>query len=267
LEAIQALAKLSITSSPLHVYGPDIGPIYDALRPLSFLVIDDSTNQLQQFEGMMALTNLASHSPDVASRIANLEGFLSRVELLVFEDHVLLRRASMELVCNLISGSEKVFKRYAGDGNSSQGVKSKLQLVLAMCDVEDLPTRLAASGALATLMSSASPCNLLYELQMEKGRFLPVMKQLLLPPADGGESSEAREDVGSIHRAAICVLNFLTQVENTKLKEAVARYKEQFTELQAVLLDLVKRREAIPIPDQILQCLLQTLKVVVPLLK
>lgn len=265
LDAIQALAKLSITSSPLQVYGADVGPIYDAIRPLSLLVLDPSATQLQQFEGMMALTNLASISPDICSRIANLDGFLSKVELLLFEDHVLLRRAAMELICNLVAGSDKTFERYAGADGSS-GVKSKLHLVLAICDVEDLPTRLAASGTLATLMSSPSVCKAIMELQMEKGRFLPIMAEMVQPVSAGGGES-AREDVGLIHRAMVCVLNFLSHNEPSQLKELSVKNTEQVTSFQTALTGLVKRREEIPLPDPVLQIVLQAAKMVVSLSK
>lgn len=266
LEAIQALAKLSITSSPLQVYGADVGPIYDALRPLSLLVLDSSANQLQQFEGVMALTNLASISPDFCSRIADLDGFLNKVELLLFEDHVLLRRAAMELICNLVAGSDETFERYAGaDGNS--GVKSKLHLVLAICDVEDTPTRLAASGTLATLMNSPSVCTTLFDLQMEKGRFLPIMTELVQPISAGAGEAEAKEDVGLIHRAMVCVLNFLAHNPSSKMKELGTKYPEQITSFQATLVNVVKRREQIPLPDPVLQIVLQTAKAVVALSK
>lgn len=267
LEAIQALAKLSITSSPLHVYGADVGPIYDALRPLSLLVIHTSATQLQQFEGMMALTNIASISPDFASRIANQDGLLSRVELLLFEEHTLLRRASMELICNLVSGSDMVFQKYAGDGTTTSGVKSKLQLVLAICDVEDLPTRLAASGTLAILMNSTSACKLLLELQLEKGRFIPIMTELLQPTSSGEDVADKHEDAGLIHRATICILNLLTQNEMAKVKEVGSKYEGDVISLRTKLMDLVKRREAIPLPDQILQVVVQALKVMATLSK
>jgi myosin-1 len=266
LEAIQALAKLSITSSPLQVYGADVGPIHDALRPLSLLVLDSSANQLQQFEGAMALTNLASISPDFCSRIADLDGFLNKVELLLFEDHVLLRRAAMELICNLVAGSDKTFERYAGADGSS-GIKSKLHLVLAICDVEDIPTRLAASGTLATLMNSPSACRTLFDLQMEKGRFLPIMIELVQPISVGAGEAEAKEDAGLIHRAMVCVLNFLTHNPSIKMKELGVKYPEQITSFQAALVNVVKRREQIPLPDPVLQIVLQTAKAVVALSK
>ncbi len=112
LESIQALSKLAITASPVQVFGPNDGAIYDIIRPFSLALQHSSSSLLQKFEILMALTNLSSHSAEVASRIADSDGLLNRVELLLLEDHVLIRRASMELICNLIGGSEKVFERY-----------------------------------------------------------------------------------------------------------------------------------------------------------
>ncbi|KAJ3535810.1 hypothetical protein NMY22_g6317 [Coprinellus aureogranulatus] len=268
LDAIQALAKLSITASPIQVYGADVGPIYDAVRPLSLLILDSSANQLQQFEGMMALTNLASISPDICSRIANLDGFLSKVELILFEDHVLLRRAAMELICNLVAGSDKTFERYAGSKNGSAGVpKSKLHLVLAICDVEDLPTRLAASGTLATLMSSPPVCKAVMELQIEKGRFLPIMTEMVRPISPEQGELEPQRHVGLIHRAMVCILSFLSNNEGAILKDLREKYAEQVTSLQTALADLVKQREEIPLPDPILQIVLQAAKAVATLSK
>lgn len=266
LDAIQALGKLSITSSPIQVYGADVGPIYDALRPLSLLVLHSAATQLQQFEGMMALTNVSSISPDFCTRIADLDGLLSRVELLMFEDHTLLRRASMELVCNLVSGSDKAFQKFAGDGTNSAGIKSKLQLILAISDVEDVPTRLAASGCLAVLMNSTSACRMLFELQMEKARFLPIMADLMSPvvSTEGGES---RENAGLIHRAGVCVLNLLTQIDDDQRKELISRYREDVLTLQTTLVGLLKRRESIPLPEHVLGVVVQVSKVIVTVLK
>ena len=95
----------------------------------------------------MALTNLASHSQEVATRIARADGLLNQVELLMLEDHVLVRRAATELICNLVCGCEEVFNKYGGVHSSASN--SKLQILVALCDVDDLATRLAASGALA----------------------------------------------------------------------------------------------------------------------
>ncbi|KAJ7161280.1 microfilament motor [Mycena crocata] len=180
LEPIQALAKLSITSSPVQVFGPNDGAVYDAIRPFCTMLQHPASTLLQRFEALMALTNLSSHSAETASRIAKADGLLSSVELLLLEEHTLVRRASMELICNLISGSDEVFERYGGAENTS-GTKSKLQIVLAMSDVADLGTRLAASGALATLTGSPSACEGLVALQLQRRRMLPILAQLIDP--------------------------------------------------------------------------------------
>ncbi|KAJ7786618.1 P-loop containing nucleoside triphosphate hydrolase protein [Mycena metata] len=164
LEPIQALAKLAITASPV-----------------------------QRFEALMALTNLSSHSAETASRVAKADGLLSSVELLLLEEHPLVRRASMELICNLISGSDTVFERYGGVENTS-GTKSKLQIVLAMSDVADLGTRLAASGALATLTDAPSACEALVALQLERHRMLPILAQLI----DPSTAPEHEDDEGGM---------------------------------------------------------------------
>ncbi|KAG1885548.1 P-loop containing nucleoside triphosphate hydrolase protein [Suillus subluteus] len=165
LPAIQALAKLTITSSPLQVFGPADGAMLDAIRPLSQLLLHSSSNLLQQFEALMALTNLASQSTGTPQ-------LLNKVELLMLEDHTLIRRAATELLCNLIGGSEKAFFRYGGSPDV-HATKSKLQVLLAMSDMDDLPTRLAASGALATVT--------IFELQLDRHRAFSIIARLIDP--------------------------------------------------------------------------------------
>ncbi|KAJ6483910.1 P-loop containing nucleoside triphosphate hydrolase protein [Mycena vulgaris] len=202
LEPIQALAKLAITSSPVQVFGPNDGAVYDAIRPFSIMLQHPTATLLQRFEALMALTNLSSHSAETASRIAKADGLLSSVELLLLEEHPLVRRASMELICNLISGSDVVFDRYGGAENTS-GTKSKLQIVLAMSDVADLGTRLAASGALATLTDASSACEGLVALQLERHRMLPILAQLIDPstsPENDDDEGTLETDPGLVHR-------------------------------------------------------------------
>ncbi|KAK0198806.1 P-loop containing nucleoside triphosphate hydrolase protein [Armillaria mellea] len=193
LESIQALTKLAITASPVQVFGPNDGAIYDIIRPFSLALQHSSTLLLQRFEILMALTNLSSHSAEVASRIADSDGLLNRVELLLLEDHVLIRRASMELICNLIAG------RYGGSASGNSGVKSKIQVLLALSDVEDIPTRLAASGALATVTTESGACQALLDLQRERHRAVPILAQLIDPSTDP-EAVDAESHPGLLHR-------------------------------------------------------------------
>lgn len=232
LVPIQALAKLAITSSPIQVFGPNEGNMMDAVRPLSQLVLHPSASTLQQFEAMMALTNLASHSPVCASKVASFPNLLNRVELLLLDDHTLVRRASSELICNLIAGSDEVFARYGGKEGNDQLRTSKIQLLIAMSDVEDLPTRLAASGALAMLTGTPGACRAVFELQRERHRAFSVIGRLIDPSVQNGdaegesEATPVKGDPGLVHRGVVCVRNILSaekSLSHTELVEEVER--------------------------------------------
>lgn len=230
-DPIQALAKLSITAAPVQVFGPNEGAVYDAIRPFALMLTHSNASLLQRFEAMMALTNLSSLSPEAATRIANADGLMNKVELLMLEDHTLVRRAATELVCNLVAGSEEIFNKWGGDRDKA--ASGKLQVLVALCDVDDLPTRLAASGALATLTASPDACESLAELQRERHRVLPILGQLIDPSvvarpaadqgveADEEEDSPLKADPGLVHRGTVCVRNLFVGVRGRAMPEQV----------------------------------------------
>lgn len=221
LIAIQALAKFSITASPLHVFGPDQGPTLDAIRPFSVLLLHPSSSLLQQFEALMALTNLSSASPEACSRIFTFEGLMNKVEFMLLDDNHLIQRASTELICNLIAGSGEAFEKYGGQEETASS-KSKLQILVALSDVEDCHTRLAASGALATVTSSPNACKALYSLQMERHRVLPILAQLIDPESeDGSTTPDPASAAGLLHRGVVCIRNFLTSLDEESLEALV----------------------------------------------
>lgn len=239
LDSIQALAKLAITSSPVQVFGPNAGAMYDAIRPFSFMLQNQSSTLLQQFESMMALTNLSSHSAETAARIAQAPGLMNKIELLLLEDHALVRRAAMELLCNLIAGSDEVFERYGGGTNPS-GTKSKLQVVLALCDVEDLPTRLAASGALATLSAAPSACKALANLQLDRRRVFLNLARLIDPSVHhDSDEGENESHHGLVHRGIICARNIFVNIEEQALRKQLTKAAED-TGLTQALVNIVK---------------------------
>jgi len=203
LDPIQALAKLAITATPLQVFGPNAGASQDAIRPFSLLVQHPASSLLQKFEALMALTNLASHTADIASRIGSVHGLLNKVELLLLEDNMMVRRAAMELICNLIAGSEEVFERYSA--------QSRLQVLMALADVDDMPTRQAASGALAVATSSDAACSALWALQCERHRVFPILAQLIDPTAVP-DAPDSTSDPGLVHRGVVCVYNILASI-------------------------------------------------------
>jgi len=221
LGAIQALAKFAITTSPLHVFGPDQGSTLDAIRPFSILLLHPSSSLLQQFEALMALTNLSSTSPDASTRISKSEGLMNKVEFMLLDDNQLVQRASTELICNLIAGSDEVFDRYGGQEETANS-KSKLQILAALSDVEDSRTRLAASGALATITSSPNACKALYSLQMERHRVLPIFAQLIDPTSEDDDTAPGPVlATGLLHRGVVCVRNFLISLDDESIKALV----------------------------------------------
>ena len=255
LEPIQALAKLAITSSPTQVFGPDPGAVYDAIRPFAILLTHPESSLLQRFEAIMALTNLSSQGVEAASRVAQADGLLIKIEFLMLEDHVLIRRAAIELTCNLVAGSDIVFKRYS-DGNSA---KSRLHILVALSDVEDLPTRLAASGALASLTSSPDACRSLYELERDHNRVLSILTTLI-DPLFGSDEPHTRPspDPGMVHRGVVCIRNFLINLEPVHRE----RSKEEIdltsilNVLIAVIKDNTEKAEILQPTAEALKCLM-----------
>jgi hypothetical protein len=76
----------------------------ELVRPIIKLLKIEHT-ALENFEALMALTNLASISESVRKRILK-EGGFSYIEQYMFEEHPMLRRAATECMCNLVIQDE-----------------------------------------------------------------------------------------------------------------------------------------------------------------
>jgi hypothetical protein len=152
--ASQALAKLAITTDPRIAFVGDT--VLDLVRP--FLELCKDTSQLRQFEGLMALTNLASVDDRVRHLIEHAEG-MSIFENLQLSNNDMVQRAATEMVCNM-TFCDPVFERYS-DPSKSQ---NRIRLLMILSDHEDPATRRAASGALAILANSPSTCKMILEV-------------------------------------------------------------------------------------------------------
>ncbi|XP_018645780.1 heat shock protein 70 (hsp70)-interacting protein, putative [Schistosoma mansoni] len=135
--ASQALARLTITADP-RVTFPGQKSL-ELVRPLLHLIHADC-NALQNFEGLLALTNLASLGDTHRYRIMAEHG-LPLIDHCLFEDHPMIRRAATECVANLAQSHSFVI---------SSGERVKL-LVLYCGELDDLLLVRAASGALASM--------------------------------------------------------------------------------------------------------------------
>ena len=145
----QALSRLLISVDPHLIFNSTL-PSSSAIRPLQSQLTrtESSIWQLHAFEALLALTNLASLDAATQHLIIR-SAFDVIADELLLSANTLLRCAATQLICNLM-GSPYCVEKFA-DG--SPRAKHRLHLLLAMTDVDDSPTRSAAGGALATLLS------------------------------------------------------------------------------------------------------------------
>ncbi|XP_074596808.1 unc-45 myosin chaperone [Brevipalpus obovatus] len=144
--ASQALARIGISIDPRIAF-PGQRAV-EVIKPLMNL-LDVECSALENFEALMALTNLAQSDPSVQAAILRDNGF-SKLEHYYFEDHTMLKRAATQCVANLITNPE-VIKLYEDEND-------RVKYLLLLSEEEDLDTILAATGALAMLTSASTKC-------------------------------------------------------------------------------------------------------------
>ena len=164
LIAAQALAKLGITSDPRLAFPGQ--RLLEVVRPLVSLLKAD--HGLMQFEGLLALTNLASVSDDIRRRILK-EGGVGLMESLMFEDHQMIRRAATEALCNMIC-LEEVAARF----KRSDDVE-RVKLWTLFAGEEDEKLAVAASGGLCILSRDPAICQQILEVKSA----LEILKELV----------------------------------------------------------------------------------------
>ncbi|KAK6907489.1 hypothetical protein I203_101483 [Kwoniella mangroviensis CBS 8507] len=290
IPSFQALAKMIITTPPNLLFPPPhLTTSLNSLTPLYHLLIHPSSNSSQRFESLMALTNIASIDPSIANRTvaASINPLIKtsnswkgsgsikedevrmivKVEELLLDENDLIRRASTQLICNLIS-CEKGYEYFSGENesssdNSSSRVKSRLNILLILIGIDDLQTRLASGGALAIITESTNACRLILDLNVNEisptststtGSKSPWSRisKLLEPDSEEEEydedgeiipvisSTPALPNLDMVHRGVIILFNLITYT--VKLKE-----NEQQTEMN--------RLEEAKVQDKLMQVL------------
>lgn len=239
--AAHALARILISINPNLVFGGNRSvPASAAIRPLASILPPDPAAErrdlLPTFEGLMALTNLASMEDEETPR-AIISNAWSQIEEQMLSSNNLVSKAAVELVCNLMQAPEGV-ALYA-DGNPQ--AKNRIHILLALADAEDEGTRSAAGGALASLTGYESVAKLV--LQREKG-----IKVIL------GMCTDA--DEGLRHRGVVTIYNMVAgDAEVCKLaREKVTQ--EGGVEALKDSLKLTRRPEVLEITVQTLKALL-----------
>uniref|UniRef100_A0A8C1GL21 UNC-45/Cro1/She4 central domain-containing protein n=1 Tax=Cyprinus carpio TaxID=7962 RepID=A0A8C1GL21_CYPCA len=176
IKAAQALAKITITSNPEIAFPGE--RVYEVVRPLVSLLALDCT-MLQNFEALMALTNLAGISERLRQKIIK-EKAVPKIEGYMFEEHDMVRAAATECMCNLALSSE-VQKCYLAPDSD------RLKLLVLYSGEDDERLRKAASGTLAMLTG-----------EMPELHWLEIFQALLL-----SESQDLR------HRGVVIVMNLM----------------------------------------------------------
>ena len=191
-----ALARILISVNPSHVFPSSgnphitnaVGPLVAMLSPTSGNLQDQPRDLLPVFESLLALTNLAS-SPDVSATNLIVRTAWDSIEDLLLSNNSMIRRATSELVCNLVAYEAGAAKYLDGSRRAGQ----RLHVLLALADVDDVATRRAASGALAMLTQEPASANAI--LDVKRG------PEILLGLCSEGEE----EDV--VHRGLACIQN------------------------------------------------------------
>uniref|UniRef100_A0A8C9NLA4 Protein unc-45 homolog A n=1 Tax=Serinus canaria TaxID=9135 RepID=A0A8C9NLA4_SERCA len=184
-KAAQALAKITITSNPEMAFPGE--RIFEVVRPLVSLLHLQRTG-LENFEGLMALTNLAGISERLRQKILK-ERAVPMIEGYMFEEHELIRLAATECMCNMAM-SKEVQEMFLAEGSD------RLKLMVLYSGEEDEKLRRAASGTLAMLTTLHPPiCKRIPQVTVH---WLEILQALLLSPS-----------VELQHRGAVVVMNMM----------------------------------------------------------
>jgi hypothetical protein len=190
--AAHAIARILISVDPklLSNHATSlISPLLTLLNEEDSEGADGPRDLLPLFEGLLALTNLVS-DPTLNAGPGVMRSSFPRIEDLLLSHNKLVQRATTELVCNLMTCHDGI-ERFA-DGSKTAG--RRLHILLALADVDDIATRRAAGGALATITQFDAA--VLAILDRKRG------VEILLALCQD-------DDPGCMHRGVVCIRNML----------------------------------------------------------
>jgi len=248
--AAQGLARILISTNPILVFGgTNPTPMSTAIRPLTSILLPDPNAEtrdlLPTFEALMALTNLASTDDDTRHAIVRIAW--EDVEELLLSSNPRVTTAAVELVCNIVQSPSETIALFGidgsnGDKKSVAKAQNRLKILVALADAEDVATRSAAGGALASLTAHES-----------------IVKAIALrqrgPEIVLGLCTDENEDLR--HRGVFVVCNMVMadgdagKVAREKLRAAGA--VEKLTECAKAS----RRREVLEIAVQAIKALLE----------
>lgn len=137
-EARHCIARLLVTTNPsVLTTSQRIG----AIKPLIRLIRDSAASNLQHFEALLSVANVASSGDDAKEKIVAEKG-VSTLSYAMFSDHEMIRRAATEAMCNLVPHPAMV--KYL-----SEAENLRLWLAFAADLDSNFECARAASGCLA----------------------------------------------------------------------------------------------------------------------
>lgn len=137
-QARHCVAKLLVTTNPsMLTTSQRIG----AIKPVILLIRDSDASDLQHFEALLAVTNIASTGYDAKEKVVSEKG-VSTISYAMFSDHELVRRAGTEAMCNLVG--HPAMEKHLSDPENL-----RLWLAFAADFENNFECARAASGCLA----------------------------------------------------------------------------------------------------------------------
>ena len=162
--ARHCIAKMLVTTNPkLLTSAQRLGSI----RPLIQLVRDLKAKDLQKFEALLSLTNIAGSGDDAQNRIVSERG-ISTLHFAMFADHEMVRRAATEAMSNLIPHQAMM-------DHLAESENLKLFLAFATDCEDNYECARAAAGCLAMATQEQTIAEEFVGLE----KFRPHMESLL----------------------------------------------------------------------------------------
>lgn len=159
------MAKLLITTNPgLLTSAQKMGSI----KPLIQLVRDIGSSDLQKFEALLSLTNIAASGDDTKNKIA-AEGGIAAIKFAMFADHEMVKQSATECLCNMVPNEK--FMATLRDVD-------ELRLWLALADDfdENYLVARAAAGCLAMATGDPEVANTLVSIKKFKERMDSILE-------------------------------------------------------------------------------------------
>lgn len=239
--ARHTIAKLLVTTNPsLLTSAQRLGSI----KPLLLLLRDIKSSDLQRFESLLSLTNVASSGEDAKNRIVTEKG-IPALHYAMFSDHEKVRQASTEAMCNLVGHK-------AMTDHLSKEENLRLWLAFAVDYEENYECARAAAGCLAMATQDEIVALELSKLEkfrahftslLESGR-LEIMQRILVAVLNLVlHGSETREKAISEGLVAFCQAYIELQNHSNEELEFSAEEKKLLPMTVDIAKEVVKNSE------------------------